>query len=191
MASTMRFDNWENSDGTSIATSDASGNLTFAGVGAGKILQVVSTTKTDTYTASVAAGATTTVTGLTASITPTSASSTVLVLAQINAVVHNAGAQSVVAVLTRGGTAICIGDANPSNGRGTSSSAGADTEGINSIPVVFLDSPATTSATTYGIEIGHTVAASVNIYVNRTVSASTNSDVWRTTSTITVLEVGA
>ena len=163
----------------------------WGAVSGGKILQVVSTTKTDTYSASVAQGATTAITGLTASITPTSASSTVLVLAQINAVVHNAGAQSVVAVLTRGGTAICIGDASGANSRGTSSSAGADTEGINSIPVVFLDSPATTSATTYGIEIGHSVASSVNIYVNRSVSVPNNSDVWRTTSTITVLEVGA
>ena len=157
----------------------------------GKILQVVSTTKTDTYSASVAQGGTTAVTGLTASITPTSASSNIFVLAQINAITHNAGSQSVVAVLTRGGTPICIGDANGSNGRGTSSSAGADVEGINSIPVMFLDSPATTSATTYGIEIGHTWAGSNTIYVNRTVSTSTNSDIWRTTSTITLVEVGA
>jgi hypothetical protein len=156
----------------------------------GKILQVVSTTKTDTFTASVATGATTSVTGLTATITPTSATSTVLVLAQINAIFHSAGAQSVVAVLTRGGTPICVGDANGLNSRGTSSSAGADVEGINSIPVLFLDSPATTSATTYGIDIGHTLTTN-NVYVNRSVSVPNTNDVWRTTSTITVMEVGA
>ena len=180
--STVRFNTWQDTGGTEVANST---------LGTGKILQVVSTTKTDTYTASVAQGATTAVTGLTASITPTSASSSIFVLAQINAITQNASAQSVIAVLTRGGTAICIGDANGSNSRGTSSSAGADTEGINSIPVMFLDSPATTSATTYGIEIGHTWAGSNTIYVNRTVSTSTASDVWRTTSTITLVEVGA
>ena len=58
MASTMRFDNWQTTDGTSIATTNASGDITFAGgvSGAGKILQVVSTTKTDTFPASITAG---------------------------------------------------------------------------------------------------------------------------------------
>ena len=79
MASILRFDNWQNSDGTSIATTDASGNISFAGAGAGKILQVVSTTKTDTY-ANASGGL---VTGLTVTITPTSTSSDIIVIADV------------------------------------------------------------------------------------------------------------
>ena len=79
MASILRFDNWQNSDGTSIATTDASGNISFAGSGAGKILQVVSTTKDDTY-ANASGGL---VTGLTVTITPTSTSSDIIVIADV------------------------------------------------------------------------------------------------------------
>lgn len=77
MASILRFDNWQNSDGTSIATTDASGNISFAGAGAGKILQVVRatdvTTRTTTSTSYVDAN-------ISVTITPTSATSTILVV---------------------------------------------------------------------------------------------------------------
>lgn len=84
MASTMRFDNWQTTDGTSIATTNASGDITFAGAlaassitGGGKILQVVNAThSTQVVVTSGTYGAT----GVAASITPSATSSKVLVI---------------------------------------------------------------------------------------------------------------
>jgi hypothetical protein len=163
--------------------------------GIGKILQVVSTTKTDIFSASVAQGASTAITGLSASITPSSASSTILVIGQINAAVYATNAEAPVAVLTRGGTPISIGDAAGVRSRGTSQSgitlASTDLkESTNSVGIVFVDSPATTSATTYAVELGHTNFGTATVYVNTGGNTALDrSDVWRTTSTITVMEI--
>jgi hypothetical protein len=196
MASILRFDNWQNSDGTSIATTDASGNISFAGVGAGKILQVVSTTKTDTFSASVAQGTSTPITGLSVTITPNSASSNILVIGQINGSSDGAS-EAAVTVLTRNGAAICVGDAAGSrslatSGSGYTSSATGYKESPYSIGILFLDSPATTSSTTYAVEIGSTFFGTSGVFVNTGPNTTLDrSDVWRTTSSITVMEVSA
>jgi len=196
MASILRFDNWQNSDGTSIATTDASGNISFAGVGAGKILQVVSTTKTDTFSASVAQGTSTPITGLSVTITPNSASSNILVIGQINGSSDGAS-EAAVTVLTRNGAAICVGDAAGSrslatSGSGYTSSATGYKESPYSIGILFLDSPATTSSTTYAVEIGSTFFGTSGVFVNTGGNTALDrSDVWRTTSSITVMEVSA
>jgi len=187
MASILRFDNWENSDGTSIATSDASGNLTFAGVGAGKILQVVSTTKTDTFSATIA-DTFTDVTGLSVAITPSAASSKILVVANVNM----AGAYDRPPMrLVRDSTAIAVGDTAGSRLSVSSAGymlAGADT---TTVAVNYLDSPSTTSATTYKVQVVVPNSTPAAIYVNRSITDSdTNSHV-RSASTITVMEVSA
>ena len=188
--STVRFNTWQNTGGTEVANST---------LGTGKILQVVSTTKTDTFSASIAQGALSAVTGLSATITPSSASSKILVIGQVNAAT-GVGAfylEGVTAVLTRGGTAICIGDAAGSRSRGTSSggsvvSANGLDEIAQSISILFLDSPATTSATTYAVEVGHSRVGTTTVVVNSPgLTSLDRSDIWRTTSTITVLEVSA
>ena len=196
MASILRFDNWQNSDGTSIATTDASGNISFAGVGAGKILQVVSTTKTSAFSASVDQGTSTPITGLSVTITPNSASSNILVIGQINGSSDGAS-EAAVTVLTRNGTAICVGDAAGSrsqatSGSGYTSSATGYKESPYSIGILFLDSPATTSSTTYAVEIGSTFFGTSGVFVNTGPNTTLDrSDVWRTTSSITVMEVSA
>jgi len=196
MASILRFDNWQNSDGTSIATTDASGNISFAGVGAGKILQVVSTTKTSAFSTSVAQGTSTPITGLSVTITPNSASSNILVIGQINGSSDGAS-EAAVTVLTRNGTAICVGDAAGSrsqatSGSGYTSSATGYKESPYSIGILFLDSPATTSSTTYAVEIGSTFFGTSGVFVNTGPNTTLDrSDVWRTTSSITVMEVSA
>ena len=76
-----------------------------------KVLQVVSSTKTDTWSASVGVGSTTAVTGYTASITPSSTSSKVLV--SLTAAMSHQNNAALHLRLTRGGTAIAgaTGDA--------------------------------------------------------------------------------
>ena len=178
MASVLRFDNWQNSDGTSIATTDASGNISFAGAGAGKILQVVSTTKVDQFTTT--ASVFTDVTGLSATITPTSATSKILVIASVS--ISAQTGYNAYLNLVRNSTNI-----SQSTG-GTSNMTKTITAGISWFhpTAVFEDSPATTSATTYKIQVKPPSGTSV-VAVNR----RADNTGFGSTSSITVMEVSA
>ena len=158
----------------------------------GKILQVVSTTKTDTFSASVAGGATTSVTGLTATITPSNAANKILVFATVSGSQETEYA-SMMAILTRGGTAIGVGDAagvrTPING-GTVARL-TNSADIAEATVLYLDAPASTSALTYGIDILSSAGATRTMYVNRTVLDSNVEERPRSSSTIVLVEVSA
>jgi hypothetical protein len=165
---------------------------TVSGITGGKILQVVSTTKTDTFSASVASGA---VSGgaISASITPTSATSKVMVVAQISGDASDTGL-NIVATLYRGGSVLsgAIGDSDGSRSRTTSGGAtGGDGRVVITTPITYLDSPATTSATTYDVRIGHNSASTKTVYLNRTFQNVDSSANWRPISTLTLLEVSA
>lgn len=148
-------------------------------------VQVVSTTKTDTFSTSTS-GSWVDITGMSVTITPTSASNKILV--SYNIVTSNNNGWYVMLKLVRGSTDIAIGDAAGSRTR-TTTAAGLGSPVVD-YPYLqsmqFLDSPATTSSTTYKLQMyfgGNTS------YVNR---APTDSDVAgysRTASTITVMEI--
>jgi hypothetical protein len=155
---------------------------------AGSVLQVVQTVKTDTFSMT---GATfTDVTGLSVSITPISATSKILVM--VNGI---AGYTTYIlrARLMRDATAIALGDAAGSRPRGTltaSGYAGGSDDAYQHIPfsINFLDSPATTSLTTYKLQIAtySTNAA----YINRSHQWQNTSEYDGTmSSTITVMEI--
>jgi hypothetical protein len=55
----------------------------------------------------------------------------------------------------------------------------------------FLDSPATTSATTYSIELRHTSGSTQTLYLNRTADDSDSPFIPRGASSIALLEVAA
>ena len=161
------------------------GSVTAAKVAAGAVVQVVSTTKTDTFTTS--ANEMTDVTGLSVSITPSSASNKILVLLSLTIAgqdtVSGAGYQ-----LVRNSTAICIGDAAGSRLRLSGGIAYIGGENnYTTISGSFLDSPATTSATTYKVQVGK----SLSVYINRTQGNVDGSEIYRarTASTITVMEI--
>ena len=147
------------------------------------IVQVLSVTKTDTFTTTSATFVD--ITGLTVTITPTSATNKILIFSDI----QTSDTGNVVSiVLLRNSTAICIGDAAGTRAQASAasriaSSADARTQSLN-----FLDSPATTSATTYKIQIK---TSSPTAYVNRSGQDSDSSAFARTASTITVMEVSA
>ena len=139
--------------GTTVLTLPAvTGNvLTDTSPKAGNVIQVVQTVKTSVFTTSSALPTFADITGLSATITPTSASSKVLVtVTGVMGVATNGYAMAVN--LVRGSTSIAIGDARGSSTRcfagGTSNTADA-----RSSTVCFLDSPATTSATTYKVQL--------------------------------------
>ena len=151
---------------------------------AGAVLQVVSTTKTTVFTMSSATFAT--VTGLTATITPSSTASKILVMATIQGVgTDQANAGETGYQIVRDTTAIAV-NTDASGGkftgqlsrRNTGSSAASVFSATN-----FLDSPATTSAITYAIQVRNASAGTV--YVNRDVDGTGS------VSSITLFEVSA
>lgn len=158
--------------------------------GTGQVLQVVSTTKTDTFTST--SGTFTDITGLSATITPTSSSSKILVLA--HTISSNDDDRACFVRLMRDSTAISIGDAAGSRIRVSSYSSSIVSGGINLVTVHninFLDSPATTSSTTYKLQGLINVSSPSTFYINRWGSDTDATSRGRGVSTITLMEISA
>ena len=151
---------------------------------AGSVLQVVQTTKTDTFTTSSASF--TDLTGMSVSITPSSASNKILVLAKVSVGTDN-GTNRAGVKLLRSSTGIFIGDTSSSRTPASSAVSSANDDDIEDISIVFLDSPSTTSSTTYKIQI--TTTGSGTICVNRSFNDTDGSGQYRTASSITVMEI--
>ena len=168
----------------------AAGAVTRPKIGyTGAILQVASTTKTDTF--STTNTAYTDITGLSASITPTSSSSKILVFGHVDV---GSSADVLVALqIVRDSTAVGIADAAGSRVRaGFGRYLGTATTGSathSNVPFGFYDSPATTSSTTYKIQISSNLAGT--LLVNRGSLDTDAGGIWRGTSTITVMEIAA
>jgi hypothetical protein len=150
---------------------------TPAAGGGGKVLQVVNAT-TSTFTSN-STSTYADVSGLTASITPSSATSKILVLVSANGLYKSAGnADNGVRLrLVRGATSILIIESIV----GWTNSLLANTTASSTS---YLDSPNTTSSTTYKVQIAN--------YVN-TASVGINLELGSVlpNSTITLLEIGA
>jgi len=159
---------------------------------ASAVAQVQSTTLTTTFSASVATGTQTAITGLSVSITPTSASNKVLIIAQVTG--NTSDQSGMYCTLKRGATAVGVGTAAGSRqvvtsgniGTGVNTAAG---ESLRGVSMAFLDSPATTSATTYSVDISHATGGTITVYVNRGNADGNSSYIARGISSITVLEV--
>jgi hypothetical protein len=148
------------------------------------VVQVKSATKTDTFTTSSTSF--TDVTGLSVNITPTSASNLVLITGFITGQ-GTSGTNNLFFRLMRGSTAIAIGDTAGSRVRATGQLSAFSVANALGGPFTFLDSPATTSATTYKVQV--LVNAAGTGYVNRTEQDTDATTRERTISTITVMEV--
>jgi hypothetical protein len=125
-----------------VADSAQSTGLKWAAPAGGKVLQVVSATyatETDNSTTTYAD------TGLTATITPTSATSTILVMMSNTIAASNANANNAVNLrIMRGATEILENKQLCYNG--------VAEYDIIQWAMSYLDSPATTSATTYKLQ---------------------------------------
>jgi hypothetical protein len=125
--------------------------LTTGSPQSGGVIQVVQAVKTDTF--STASTSFVDVTGFTATITPKFSTSKILVCISGSAS-HAASNYAILLNLVRGSTSIALGDARGSSTQclwGSSNSSGAGY--ADPINTMYLDSPATTSATTYKIQM--------------------------------------
>jgi hypothetical protein len=159
---------------------------------AGSVLQVVSATKTDTFSTGSQSPNWVDITGLSVNITPTNSSNRIFIQAYIS--IGSSAAQLQYFRIVRNSTAICIGDAAGSRVQSTFAwyyGNGDTTSHIGAIPITFVDSPATTSATTYKVQMC-TQNSGGTSYVNRN-NADSDSVIFgtRTASTITVMEIAA
>jgi len=156
---------------------DGTNGLTFNNAttqaSAGQVLQVVQTVKTDAF--STTSTSYVDVTGLSVTITPKFATSKILI--QLSCV-STGGRTNIVTMFTqilRGSTFIY------DSGNGLGAPANDQPAGL---VATYLDSPATTSATTYKLQIRGDGAI---VGINRTASSSATCG----SSSITVMEIAA
>lgn len=165
--------------------------ITRSQLPAGTVLQVVSASKTDAQSYAPAGNTWVDITGLSVSITPTSATSKILVFHSVNA--GNGADGGHISIRTvRDSTPIGIADASGSRPR-SSSIAINTTAGGQQLTAcnMFLDSPATTSAITYKIQ-GLVNAVGGTAYVNYTSRNTDNAGYdGLGVSNITVMEIAA
>jgi hypothetical protein len=143
--------------------------------GGGKVLQVVSATTNTNVQIS-----TTTLTdsGITATITPTLATSKILVIISASIMIATATTNEAGGRVLRGGTTVYdFGDFSLAR---DGAASGGNTENLSNHSITFLDSPATTSATTYKLQ--GKIRTSGTMYFQFIGACS---------STITLLEIGA
>lgn len=159
--------------------------------GFGKILQVVSTTKTDEFVTTAGGSSPVTITGLTATITPSSTSSKILVMPNVS--VGTSDNNHIGFTLFRDTTAIGIGDASgvrPRNSFVGSVYIGTATWNMQSASFNFLDSPSSSSSIVYSIKVGGNGSQQIRINKSGRDSNTTDED-GRYASTITLMEIGA
>ena len=163
-----------------------------SGVG-GKVLQVVQTVKSDT--ASSTSATFTDISGMSASITPSSASNKILVFFDIG--ISGGGGSSGcpgMIKLLRGSTSIYVGDAAGSRETGYGSIYAdpayyGDAYAVAKMTGVYLDSPSTTSSTTYKIQFRANTSGTTTVYLNSTGDTSNNANLIRTASSVTLMEI--
>ena len=153
--------------------------------GFGKILQVVQTVKTDVTSFSSNSSSTyADISGMSASITPSSSSNKILVSFVINVSTSTSDRNNSIKLL-RGSTAICVGTEGTSLNVTMADKTFSNKYMMN-FTHQFLDSPSTTSATTYKLQWAcEGSGGNQTYYLNRKGSGTGEG----TASTITLMEV--
>ena len=180
--------------------SESGGSVSWGtGAPTGAILQVKTTTKTDTTSANpVRSGSSgwLDISGMSVNITPISTSSKILIQysLEIGAGIVGTNGQSVLIKLVRDSTDIGIGDAGTGGQRVTNETMrflGEQQYSLVLSVAFFLDSPSTTSEITYKLQWlkPYNYPADSLIYLNRSFTRSSPDDRGNTISTILAMEV--
>jgi hypothetical protein len=163
--------------GVPSASNITTGTLPKAQLPTGSVLQVVNA-RLSPYTSTSSTSYVDT--GLTASITPTSSTSKILAFASINGCEKGNNNASMRFQLVRNSTSILLFE----NAIFAGTSGSGFTYGNTSTS--FLDSPATTSATTYKVQFSISNGSGI-IYINNYAAGGDNT----TNCTLTLMEIAA
>jgi hypothetical protein len=200
--SKLTVDTIEPSTGTTVTLGASGDTFTIpsgvtltnngAASGFGKVLQVVQTEKTDTTSHNSTTF--TDVSGMSATITPSSSSNKILVM--VSASIGNTTNDPYVLMkLLRGSTEIFVGDQAGSNRPRTTMGTGlasntSSTRATTLYSFTYLDSPSTTSATTYKLQWAVNFASnSAVVYLNRTGQDVDDTKHSRSASSIILMEI--
>jgi hypothetical protein len=176
------------SSGQVLTSAGADAVPTMATLSAGKVLQVVQGVKVDTFSSTTVDWVD--ITGLTVDITPSSTSSKILVSFITNLSGSTTGGHTSLVRCLRDSTAIGGGTQVGTNRKSASGlHCNRDTVEMNWISYEYLDSPSTTSATTYKVQLFGEGAATH--YINRSGNDGDFAYHGRYASSITVMEIGA
>jgi hypothetical protein len=172
-------------DGTLWQMTSQLGNTSIGPSTPGVVVQVQSATLTTTATNTSATYADT---GLTVSITPSSATSKIYVNSYLTVGADSGYGMSIR--LVRDSTTLCVGDAAGSRVQCSAGSHGDAAGGIETSGMSFQDAPATTSAVVYKIQFAvNPGSAGGGAYINRSAIDTNSASFQRGASTITVMEV--
>ena len=178
--STLRVDNLQSRTGNTVTM--PAGYKFYA---PGHMVQIVQTVKTDVF--STTSQAWVDITGLSVTITPTSASSKILIF--VDLALGPTSGSGASARLLRNSTAIYVGDAAGSRPQALGEADGGAQYSTNKMGGIYLDSPATTSAVVYKLQTMNTTGTNTT-YVGQT-GADRNTSYYdpRTPNSITVMEI--
>tara|TARA_R100000900_G_C3275785_1_gene152698 strand:- start:120 stop:656 length:537 start_codon:yes stop_codon:yes gene_type:complete len=160
-----------------------------AAISTGKVLQVVSTKKTDTF--STTSASMVDITGFSASITPSSTSNKIYVIVTCGSFQNNNGNARAFMQVLRDSTNITAGDAATGHEVGSAVCGRTNDGGHHQFPTIIsvLDSPSSTNSITYKAQATRGSDAAGTVYLNR--SGNQDSFSGNTISTLTLMEVSA
>ena len=172
---------------SALVLTNATG-LSRAALPTGSVLQVVQTIKTDKFTTTSSSAVD--ITGLSVAITPTSASSKILILTNIN----YGGEDNLYGALyvLRNSTNVIVSTYPTGNQIAATFGVGAPSDSfkIASASHIYLDSPNTTSAITYKVQAASTYN-SLQLTINAPFQTTNAAYIIGGTSSITVMEISA
>lgn len=175
------------SDATVTTAKIADGAITSAKLSAGKILQVLSTAKTNTFSSTSTSY--TDITGYSVAITPSSTSSKIFIQGFLSVSVNSWNTNGSFFQLVRGSTNILTSSGSSANGSflmHMKLEVKVLVKRYCSSRILFLDSPSSTSEITYKVQGKTTSGTNGEFYINYNGNAGVN---FSATSVITVMEV--
>lgn len=168
----------------------SSGKLVTSAQPTGAVLQVVSTDYTSLF--STTSSTPVDITGFSATITPTSSSSKILVMVSV----FFGGAYDIYpyVLLKRNGTSISTGTTGTGNQKnvflgGYFTAISSMVYGGHQMSKNYLDSPSSTSALTYQMQLAHPYQISSTAYINRQEAQMDTTFTQYPTSSITLMEI--
>lgn len=176
-------------DADMLAANAVTAGKLASGVG-GKILQVKQTVKTNRTTLS--SSTLVDIAGMSVDITPSSTSSKILV--NYSLMVFSNAQYWTMRLVRDSDSTIFIGDTNsynPNQTRGSFGSYQSSYVTAETVVQSFLDSPNTTSATTYKLQAGQPYNASYVLGINASAASENGTYMTSGVSSITVMEVAA